>query len=45
MKTLTAPGILLGIVLLLLAIASSILIFNIRANRAETEQSTVTTTP
>ena len=43
MKPLTTSGIRLGIVLLLLAIASSVLVFNIRTDRIKTEQQTVTT--
>lgn len=43
MKPLTTSGIRLGIVLLLLAIASCVLVFNIRTDRIKTEQQTVTT--
>jgi len=45
MKRLTPIGILGGIVLLLLAIASTVLIFNLRAKQIETAQSTIETTP
>lgn len=43
MNKLTTSGIRLGIVLLLLAIASSVLIFSIRNSRMHTEQPTATT--
>ena len=45
MKQLTPSGILLGIVLLLLAIASTVLIFNLRSQQAETTQPTIETSP
>jgi hypothetical protein len=45
MKPLTSSAILGGIVLLLLAIASTALIFNLRSQQVETTQSTIETAP
>jgi|TARA_B110000196_G_scaffold153315_1_gene132023 hypothetical protein len=45
MKQLTPLGILGGIVLLLLAIASTALIHNLRSQQVETAQSTTETAP
>jgi len=45
MKALTSSAILGGIVLLFLAIASTILIFNLRSQQVESAQSTTGTAP
>jgi hypothetical protein len=45
MKPLTPSGILLGIVLLILAIASTVFIFNLRSQQTEATQSTIETAP
>ena len=45
MKPLTPFGILLGIVLLLITVASTALIFNLRSQQAKTNQPTIETAP
>ncbi len=45
MKSLTPSGILLGIVLLIMAIASTALIFNLRSQQSEVTAPTIETAP